>query len=110
MFLGLTINALAQNTMEVVGTVTDIKGEPIIGATVAIQNATGLGAITDIDGNYKIKVKEYQTLIFTYMGFQSVDKLVKPGMNRIDVQLTEEKVNAVDEVVVVGMGTQKKLP
>lgn len=109
MFLGLTINALAQNTMEVVGTVTDIKGEPIIGATVAIQNATGLGAITDIDGNYKIKVKEYQTLIFTYMGFQSVTKLVKPGMDRVDVQLTEEKVNAVDEVVVVGMGTQKKL-
>lgn len=109
MFLGIAVGAMAQNTMEVVGTVTDVNGEPIIGATVSIKNATGLGAITDIDGNYKIKVKEYQTLLFTYMGFQSVEKLIKPDMTRVDVQLTEEKVNAVDEVVVLGMGTQKKL-
>ncbi len=109
MFLGLTVSALAQNTMEVVGTVTDAFGEPIIGANVTIKDASGLGAITDIDGNYKIKVNEYQTLLFSYIGFETVSELVKPGMNRIDVKLAEEKINAVDEVVVTGMGTQKKL-
>jgi TonB-linked SusC/RagA family outer membrane protein len=109
MFLGITMNALAQNTIEVVGTVTDANNEPIIGATVSVKDASGLGAITDIEGNYKIKVKEYQTLIFTYLGYKDVEKVVKPGTNRIDVQLDEEKVSAVDEVVVVGMGTQKKL-
>lgn len=109
MLLGLTISAWAQNAMEVVGTVTDATGEPIIGANVTIKDASGLGAITDIDGNYKIKVKEYQTLLFSYIGFETVEQLVKPGMSRIDIKLAEEKVNAVDEVVVTGMGTQKKL-
>jgi len=109
MLLGLTVSAWAQNQMEVVGTVTDALGEPIIGANVTIKDASGLGAITDIDGNYKIKVNEYQTLLFSYIGFETVTQLVKPGMNRIDVKLAEEKINAVDEVVVTGMGTQKKL-
>ena len=108
-FLGLTVSALAQNQMEVVGTVVDGAGEPIIGANVTVKDAKGLGAITDIDGNYKIKVKEYQTLRFSYIGFETVETLVKPGMNRVDITLAEEKVNAVDEVVVTGMGTQKKL-
>ena len=55
MFLGVTASALAQNVIEVVGTVSDASGEPIIGANVTIKNVSGLGAITDIDGNYKIK-------------------------------------------------------
>jgi len=108
MFLGIAINALAQ-TIEVTGTVTDNIGEPIIGASVTIKDAAGLGAITDIDGNYKIKVKEYQTLVFSYIGFQTVEELVKPGRNHINVKMSEESRNAVDEVVVVAMGTQKKL-
>ncbi len=109
MFLGITMGAWAQNTIEVVGTVVDGIGEPIIGANVVVKDSKGLGAITDIDGNYSIKVQEYQTLVFTYIGFQSVEKLIKPGMNRVDVTLAEEKVNAVDEVVVTAMGTAKKL-
>jgi TonB-linked SusC/RagA family outer membrane protein len=107
--LGLAVNAVAQEQIEVVGTVTEANGEPIIGATVAVKDASGLGSITDIDGNYKIKVKEHQTLVFSYLGYANVEKVITPGTTRIDVQMTEEKVNAVDEVVVVAMGTQKKL-
>lgn len=109
LLLGLAVSAWAQKAMEVVGTVTDAAGEPIIGANVTVKDASGLGAITDVDGNYKIKVNEYQTLLFSYIGFKTVSQLIKPGMNRVDIQLAEEKVNAVDEVVVTAMGTQKKL-
>ncbi len=109
MLIGIAVSAVAQEQIEVVGTVTDANGETIIGATVSVKDAPGLGAITDIDGNYKIKVKVHQTLVFTYLGYNSVEKVVTPGTTRVDVQLSEEKINAVDEVVVVGMGTQKKL-
>ena len=109
MFLGVTASALAQNVIEVVGTVSDASGEPIIGANVTIKNVSGLGAITDIDGNYKIKVKEYQHLLFSYLGYEDVEVIITPDKKRVDVTLAEEKINAVDEVVVTGMGTQKKL-
>ena len=107
--IGTSISALAQSDIEVTGTVTDPSGEPLIGANVVIKDVKGLGVITDIDGNYKIKAKEYQTLVFSYIGFKSKEVLIKSNLKNLNVQLDEEKVNAVDEVVVTGMGTQKKL-
>ena len=77
--------------------------------TVTVKDAKGLGSITDIDGNYKIKVEQYATLVFSYLGYKSVSVLVKGDRKVIDVRMTEEKVNAVDEVVVTGLGRQKKL-
>lgn len=109
MLLGTTIGALAQNTIEVTGTVVDNINEPLPGVSVSVKGVVGLGAITDIDGNYKIKVEEYKTLVFSYVGFQAQEMLIKPGMNRVDIKLEEEVTNAVDEVVVTGMGIQKKL-
>ena len=109
MLLGTTLGALAQSQIEITGKVTDPSGEPLIGANVVIKDRPGMGAITNIDGVYKIKVQQYKTLVYSYIGYISKEVIVKGDKTTIDVQLSEEKVNAVDEVVVTGMGAQKKL-
>ena len=63
--------AMAQKTIVVAGTVVDETGEPLIGVSVTVKGNAGLGVITDIDGNYKIKVEEYNSLIFSYVGFMN---------------------------------------
>lgn len=103
-----TLSLMAQQQLEISGNVSDKSG-PLVGVTVTVKDAKGLGSITDIDGNYKIKVEQYATLVFSYLGYKSVSVLVKGDRKVIDVRMTEEKVNAVDEVVVTGLGRQKKL-
>ena len=109
MMLCTALGAMAQNTLEITGTVTDTSGEPLVGATVTVKDVPGLGSVTDVDGNYKIKAKEYQILIFTYVGFAPQQITIKAGQSKIDVVMEEEKSNAIDEVVVTAMGAQKKL-
>ncbi len=107
--LGTTLSALAQNEITITGRVTDQTGEAVIGGSVIVKDAKGLGTITDYDGNYKIKVPQYRTLVFSYIGYKTQEVLVKGDKTVINVQLQEDIQNAVDEVVVTGMGTQKKL-
>ena len=109
MLCGVTLNALAQEHLEISGTVTDATGEALIGVSVTVKDAKGLGTITNIDGKYNIKMQQYQTLVFSYIGYKPVSVLVKGDKKVIDVQMSEEKTNAIDEVVVTGLGTQKKL-
>ena len=107
--LGTTLSALAQNEITITGRVTDQSGEAVIGGSVIVKDAKGLGTITDYDGNYKIKVQQYRTLVFSYIGYKTQEVLVKGDKTVINIQLQEDVQNAVDEVVVTGMGTQKKL-
>ena len=107
--LGTTLSAFAQNEITVTGRVTDATGEAVIGGSVIVKDAKGLGTITDYDGNYKIKVQQYRTLVFSYIGYKTQEVLIKGDKTTIDIVLQEEVKNAVDEVVVTGMGTQKKL-
>ncbi|MCR5780853.1 MAG: TonB-dependent receptor [Bacteroidaceae bacterium] len=107
LMLGFVLTATAQ-TITVTGTVIDDLGEPLPGATVIVKDAKGLGTTTDIDGKYSIKVEQYKTLVFSYMGFESQEFLVK-DQKVIDVKMAESKVSAMDEVVVTGMQAQKKL-
>ncbi|MBR0269415.1 MAG: TonB-dependent receptor plug domain-containing protein, partial [Prevotella sp.] len=107
--LAVTTGALAQSEMEITGKVTDPTGEELIGVSVVVKDVKGLGVITDIEGNYKIKVRQYQTLVFSYIGYKPQEVLVKGDRQVINVTLEEDTKNAVDEVVVTGMGTQKKL-
>lgn len=109
MLLGTTLNALAQGQLTVTGTVTDAKGEPLVGVNVTVKDNSNLGAITNVDGKYTIKAKEYQTLVFSYIGFSNVEVILKGSKNTYNIKMTEEKVNAVDEVVITGMGTRKKI-
>ena len=92
--------ALAQN-QTVTGTVVDENGEPVIGATVTVEG-TKTATITDLDGNYSIQAPKDGRVVISYIGYLS--KTVKPGGT---VKLEEDK-QTLEEVVVVGYGTQKK--
>jgi len=91
-FLCVSAGALAQDQLEITGTVTDAQGEPIVGATITVKDVSGLGVITNIDGHYKIKVERYKKLVFSYIGFKPVEVLVRGDKTVIDVKLNEEKV------------------
>ncbi|MFC4096017.1 SusC/RagA family TonB-linked outer membrane protein [Euzebyella saccharophila] len=96
--------ALAQSTIE--GTVTDAAGTPLPGVSVVIDGTTQ-GVSTDFDGNYSINVESSDAvLIFSYIGFVS-QTISTDGRSSIDIQMQEDVAN-LDEVVVVGYGTQKR--
>lgn len=96
----IALPAFAQN-QTVTGTVLDETGEPVIGATVTVTG-TKTATITDFDGNYKIDVPKGGKVTISYIGY--LTKTVAPGGT---VKLEEDK-QTLEEVVVVGYGTQKK--
>ncbi len=103
-FAIIAMGMSAQTT--VTGTVTDGIGEPVIGASVVEKGKTG-GVVTDYDGNYSIKVSGPNvTLVFSYIGTETQEIALK-GRTTLDVVLTDSK-EALEEVVVVGYGTQRK--
>ena len=87
------------------GVITDTKGEPIIGANVAVKG-TSNGTITDIDGKFDIEVPANTTLKISYIGYQPMEINIG-NKSTIDIKLSED-TQALDEIVVVGYGTQKK--
>lgn len=91
-------------TFTVVGQVTDEKGMPLIGVNIT---AKGHGnTVTDIDGNYSIKAAPGTALVFSYIGY--LQESVKVNKQKtVNVQMTED-TKALNEVVVIGYGTQKK--
>ncbi|WP_236978956.1 SusC/RagA family TonB-linked outer membrane protein [Membranihabitans maritimus] len=88
------------------GSVQDASGEPVIGATILVKGTTN-GTTTDIDGQYELaNVGADTVLVFSYVGMKSQEVMVN-AQNRIDVVL-EEGAIGLEEVVVVGYGTQRK--
>lgn len=87
------------------GTVTDQNGQPIPGATVSVPG-TSIGTATDLDGKYSITVPENASLVYSFIGFESQTVEVN-NQSTIDISLVES-TQALEEVVVVGYGTQKK--
>lgn len=108
LLIGYSTCMYAQKVIEVTGLVTDAQEEPMIGVNVTVQDAPGLGAITDINGKYKIKIEPYQRLVFSYIGFEKKVVLVKEE-KIINVVLKEAESNILDEVTVTGTGVQKKV-
>ena len=98
----LTGEAFAQNT--VVGRVVDANNTPLIGVNVVVKGTT-TGTTTGIDGNYSIKVAESQTLVFSYLGYTTVEEIVGKR-TAINVKMNEEatQLGAV-EIVNIGYGT-----
>ena len=105
LFVGSTM-LYAQNGITVSGSVIDNTGEPLIGASVVVKGQTSLGTVTDIDGNFRLKVpSEQSVLVFSYVGMTS--KEIKVGKQReLKVSLLDD--TQLEEVVVVGYGQQKK--
>ncbi|HTN20273.1 MAG TPA: TonB-dependent receptor [Pelobium sp.] len=106
--LGISFSVLAQEEVVVKGVVTDLNKQPLIGVSVSISNTPGLGTTTDIDGKYSIKIKTYQALIYSYIGFEKQEIIVK-DQRVINVALKESDVSALNEVVVTATGAQKKI-
>jgi TonB-linked SusC/RagA family outer membrane protein len=96
--------ASAQSTINVSGVVTDEKGEPIIGAGI-LQIGTSVGTITGLDGDFKLTANRGATLRVSYLGYKTVE--VKADNVIINITL-EEDLLSLDEVVVIGYGTQRK--
>lgn len=104
---GISDSASAQGKeYTITGTVLDSQGQPMVGVNVIVKNQPGLGTNTDIEGKYKIKTSANETLSFSYLGYTTQDIPIA-GKTRIDVKLVED-ANAMEEVVVVGAGFQKK--
>ena len=100
--LAFTLSAYAQNTRTVTGAVMDDLGEPIIGAAVKVVDSP-VGTVTDIDGKFSLSVKEGSKLTISFIGYisQTITNLNNPKI------VLMEDVAKLDEVVVVGYGTQK---
>ena len=105
LFAAISLGVSAQ-TITVKGNVKDTTGEPIIGASVVEKGNTTNGTITDLDGNYSIKVPSKATLTISYIGMKTQDIAVK-GQSQINVTLSDD-TQALDEVVVIGYGTVAK--
>ncbi|MCP9610988.1 SusC/RagA family TonB-linked outer membrane protein [Coprobacter tertius] len=88
------------------GTVTDHSGEPITGATVKIKDTT-TATITDVNGTFSMLVSEGATISASFIGYRTQDMKLKAGENNIKIVLSED-AQQLDEIVVVGYGTQKK--
>lgn len=97
-------NAIVQQQRTVKGTVVDASGEPLIGVTVQIEGKAG-GTVTDIDGNFQISAPRGAKLKFSYIGYQ--DQTVTVSGPQLNITMREDQ-KQLQEVVVVGYGSQKK--
>lgn len=105
-FCNLFANEQSES-ITVTGVVKDIDGYGIPGVTVTVK-FTSLGVLTDLDGNYSIEVpKDKETIVFSFMGLKTQEISID-GKRKIDVEM-EEDIESLDEVVVVGYGTQKRV-
>ncbi len=106
LLLATTLAWAQGGTVTVTGQVTDQQGEPLIGVTVMVDGQSTGGAVTDFDGNYTIKTASTAVLKFSYIGYQD-QKIAVGGKSTINVVMKEDS-ELLEEVVVVGFGTQKK--
>ena len=93
------------NNIPIKGTVTDSKGEPIIGANI-LEKGTTNGTITDMDGNFTLSVPADATLTITYVGYQPLSIAVK-GQRNFNIKMEEEALS-LETVVVTAMGIKRK--
>lgn len=93
-------------TIKVKGQVVDEKGEPLIGATIKVKNSKD-GVVTDLDGNFSVDAPANGTLVVSYIGYKDREVAVRNRAIIDQIQLEQDN-HTLDQVVVVGYGTQKK--
>ena len=98
--------AVALQAMPIEGVVTDSKGEPVIGASIAESN-TGNGTITDLDGHYTLDVPAGKQIVVSYVGYKSQTLKITANQSVYNITLQED-VEVLEDVVVIGYGTQKR--
>lgn len=97
--------SLFAQTQTVSGVVLDEFGDPVIGVSVLVKGTT-TGIITDVDGNFTVSANNGDVLLIKYLGYKDQEIKVT-GNTRLKITLQEDS-QSLDEVVVVGYGTQKK--
>ena len=99
------VTIMQQQNLKVSGVVTDEAGEPLIGVSVLVKGTT-LGNITDLNGRFSLDVPEGSILEISYIGYKT--QSIKAQREPMNIVLKED-AQKLDEVVVVGFGTQKKV-
>ncbi|HIX20802.1 MAG TPA: TonB-dependent receptor [Candidatus Parabacteroides faecavium] len=102
----ITQTSSSQQKKTITGTIVDPSGMPVIGANVMVKGTTN-GTITDMDGKFSLEVEEGATLQISYIGYANQE--IKVGNQKTLSIALKEDAEALDEVVVVGFGTQKKV-
>lgn len=103
--LSVSLSAYAQNTFS--GTVEDQTGEPVVGASVLVKDHSTVGCVTDIDGNFSLKFdRSSVTLVVSFIGYETKEVAATAG-KPVKVVLRENN-KLLDEVVLIGYGTQRK--
>ena len=102
--LSFSLTALAQQ--KVTGKVKDSSGEPVIGASVVVKGNNTTGTITDFDGNFMLDVPTKSVLVISYIGYVT-QEVPTAGKKSLEIILKED-TKTLDEVVVIGYGTQRK--
>lgn len=102
--LSFLLTALAQQ--KVTGKVKDSSGEPVIGASVVVKGNNTMGTITDFDGNFMLDVPTKSVLVISYIGYVT-QEVPTAGKKSLEIILKED-TKTLDEVVVIGYGTQRK--
>ena len=102
--LSFSLTALAQQ--KVTGKVKDSSGEPVIGASVVVKGNNTMGTITDFDGNFMLDVPAKSVLVISYIGYVT-QEVPTAGKNSLEIVLKED-TKTLDEVVVIGYGTQRR--
>jgi len=103
--LNFTFSFLYAQGNTIKGTVTTAGGEPLIGVSVLVKGHQR-GTTTDLNGNYSLSTKQGETLVFSYVGFETIEKKITSNLLNIEMS---PSTSLMDEVVVVGYGVQKKV-
>lgn len=106
MFNTMNLYAQTQTTKLITGTVIDSSGEAIIGASIIVQGTT-TGTVTDFDGNFELTAPVGSTIQVSYLGYTTYSETITETKNIYPITLRED-TQALDEVVVVGYGTQRR--
>ena len=106
MILAVFSLSVSAQTITATGNVKYATGDPIIGASIVEKGNTSNGTITNLNGDFSLKVPANATLIVSYIGMKTQEIAIK-GKNKIDVTLSDD-TKALDEVVVIGYGTAKR--
>ena len=110
LFLTVVCQAFAQGeqSFTLTGTVFDEFNEPVPGANVYVKDKPGVGVTTDIDGKYHLKVSIYDIIVVSFLGYENFEQRLTKKLDDLKVTL-KPSTEHLDEVVVVGMGTQRKV-
>lgn len=99
--------AQQKETLTIAGTVMDDTGEPLPGASVYIKDKPSAGTVSDVEGKFRIKVEYGDHLVFSFVGFESVEHVSVKSVSNLQIKFKEQGIG-LDEFVVVGLGAKER--